>query len=131
MFKKIDHVEIIPGDFEKTIGFFTEILGFKIKRRMEIAHPPMKEIAFLELNGTFLEIISVKNPSPPSTEPWQVSYKRIALEVEDMDKAIEFLKSKGVTITQESRTLPTSKRAEIEGPDGLSVELRQWCPEGE
>ena len=29
MFKRIDHVEIIPQDLEKTLKFYTEILGFK------------------------------------------------------------------------------------------------------
>ena len=126
MFKRIDHVEILPSDVERTIKFYTEILGFKIKQRKRIEKPPLEEIVYLELNGTVIELLSVKNPVPPSTEQWQIGYKRVAIEVEDMDKAIEYLTQKGIEISQGPVTSGTSKRAEINDPDGLSIELRQW-----
>ena len=126
MFKRIDHVEILPSDVERTIKFYTEILGFKIKQRKRIEKPPLEEIIYLELNGTVIELLSVKNPVPPSTERWQIGYKRVAIEVEDMDKAIEYLTQKGIEISQGPVTSGTSKRAEINDPDGLSIELRQW-----
>ena len=50
----------------------------------------------------------------------------MAIEVDDMDRAIEYLKSKGVSVSWGPVTLGTSKRAEIKDPDGLSIELRQW-----
>ena len=50
----------------------------------------------------------------------------IAIEVEDMDKAVEYLKAKGVEISSGPVVLGKSKRAEIKDPDGLSIELRQW-----
>jgi glyoxylase I family protein len=126
MFKRIDHVEIIPRNFEKTIDFYTNILGFKIKVRRKVDKPPLIEIVFLELKDTVIEIMWVENPAPPSQEPWQVGYPRLALEVENMDKAVEYLKDKGVEISLGPINLGTSKRAEIKDPDGLSIELRQW-----
>ncbi len=33
MFKRIDHIEIITGDLEKSVDFYTNILGFKVKDR--------------------------------------------------------------------------------------------------
>ena len=126
MFKRIDHVEIIPRDFERTMNFYTNILGFKIKVQRKIDKPPLREIAFLELKDTVIEIMSVENPAPFSGDPWQIGYPRFAIEVEDMDKAIEYLKSKGVEISVAPILLGTSKRAEIKDPDGLSIELRQW-----
>lgn len=50
----------------------------------------------------------------------------IALEVEDMEKVIKYLTSKGVGISWGPVTLGKSQRAEIKDPDGLSIELRQW-----
>lgn len=126
MFKRIDHVEIVTPDLERMLRFFVEILGFKMGDRMRIDRPPLQEIAYVELNGTVAELMSVKNPVPVSSEPWQVSYRMIALEVEDMNKAIEYLKSKGVDISWGPVTVGKSKRAEIKTPDGLSIELRQW-----
>jgi glyoxylase I family protein len=126
MFKRIDHVEIIPQDIERTLNFYINVFGFKLKQRKKVEMPPMREVVFIELNDTVMELISVDNPKPPSADEWQVGYIRIALEVEDMDKAVEYLKSKGVEITWGPVSLGPSKRAEIKDPDGLSIELRQW-----
>lgn len=125
MFKKIDHVEITPSDLDKTISFFTDIFGFTMKMRKKVDSPPLEEVCFLELGGTVLELVKVTNPAPPSQVP-QVGYRMMAIEVEDMDKAVEFLKSKGVEISAPPVSLGPSKRGEITGPDGIVIELRQW-----
>lgn len=78
------------------------------------------------LNDTMLELLSVKNPSPPPQEQWQVGYKMMALEVNDMDKALEYLRSKGIQPSWGPVNLGKSKRAEIKDSDGLTIELRQW-----
>ena len=44
----------------------------------------------------------------------------IALEVEDMDRAAEYLKTKGVDIVWGPRVAPTYARAEIRDPNGYS-----------
>jgi catechol 2,3-dioxygenase-like lactoylglutathione lyase family enzyme len=129
MFKRIDHVEIVPSDFERAIKFYTEVLGFKIEDRIKVDRPPLKELAFLGLGGTTLEFFSVVGPEPTSEDTWRVGCRRIALEVEDVAKAIDFLKSKGVTITREPTSSATSVRAEFEDPDGLSIEMRQLLEE--
>jgi len=49
----------------------------------------------------------------------------IALEVDDMDNTVAELKSKGVEIRRGPATIDKSKRAEIKGPNGISIELRQ------
>lgn len=126
MFKRIDHVEIIPSDIDRTLDFYVSILGFKVRERFPVPMPPMKEIAYLELNGTTVELIGVARPDVPSIEPWPVGYRAIALEVDDMDKAIGYLKEKGVSITWGPVATGRSKRAEIRDPDGLPIELRQW-----
>ena len=126
MFKRIDHIEIISRDIEKTIGFYTGILGFKIKQRQKVEVAPLEEIIYIELNGSVIELMQVKNPVSVPQNPWQVGYRMIALEVEDMDKAVKYLLSRGVEITWGPVTLGKSKRAEIKDPDGLSIELRQW-----
>ena len=125
MFKRIDHVEIVPSDIERSLEFYTSILGFKFKERFPVANPPMKEVAFVRLGDTMLELISVQDPAPP-TKPWEVGYRSMAIEVDDMDAAVEDLKKKGIAITWGPVTLGKSKRAEIQDPDGLTIELRQW-----
>jgi glyoxylase I family protein len=125
MFKRIDHVEIIPQDIDKTIEFYTNILGFKIKERNKMNMPMLSEIAYLTLNDTMIEFLAFKEPSDMPVSPF-VGYRMLALEVDDMDKTVEYLNSKGVEITRGPVTMGTSKRAEIKDPSGISIELRQW-----
>ncbi len=126
MFKRIDHVEIVTGKLPETLDFYQNILGFKMKERIPMNMGPMQEIIFLTLTDTMLEIISVKNPPAASNVPFQVGYVGIALEVEDMDKAVEYLKNKGISMSRAPVNIGASKRGEIKDPNGLTIELRQW-----
>jgi len=50
MFKRIDHVELIPSDIEKTIKFYTEILGFTLSERKAVEGVgTLKEYVYLDL----------------------------------------------------------------------------------
>ena len=126
MFKRIDHVEIVPQNAEKTINFYVDILGFKIKDRKEVKMPPMKEVIYLQLGDTVMEIISVDGPQPKSEIPWETGYRGIALEVDSMAEAVDYLKGRGITIARQPVDLRDSYRGEIRDPDVLIIELRQW-----
>ena len=43
IFKRVDHVEIVPGNAEKTIAFYVDVLGFRIRSRKEMKVPPISE----------------------------------------------------------------------------------------
>lgn len=126
MFKRIDHVEIVPSDVERTLDFYQTILGFKLKVRVQVDAPPMKEVIYLQLGDTVIEVISAEKPAVKSQEAWQVGYRAIALEVEDMEKAVEYLRERGIEMAREPVDLGTSIRGEIRDPDGLTIELRKW-----
>ena len=127
MFKRVDHIEIVPSNIDKTIDFYTEILGFNLQSRRKVESPssPVQETAFVELNNILIEMFSIKDPAPVSTEQWQVGYRRMALEVEDMDKLVEHLKTKGIELSMGPVTMGTTKMAELMDPDGLSIQLMQ------
>lgn len=126
MFKRVDHVEIITGNIDGSLDFYTNVLGFKLKERKKMSRPPLEEIVYVELGDTVVEFLAVANPAPVSNEPWQIKYRMMALEVEDMDRAIDYLKSKGVEPSVPPVSLGESKRAEIKDNNGSSIELRQW-----
>ena len=126
IFKRVDHVEIVPRNAEKTIDFYVNILGFRIKNRNEVKMPPMREVIYLELGDTVIEIISVDDPKSKSETLWEVGYRGIALEVDDMAKAVDYLKGKGIAMAQGPIDLGDSFRGETRDPDGLIIELRQW-----
>ncbi|MDO8568644.1 MAG: VOC family protein [Dehalococcoidales bacterium] len=126
MFKRIDHIEITTANLDETIAFYTNILGFKMKERNKMDRPPLEEIDYLTLGDTMVEVLAVKNPAPITTNAWQVGYRMMALEVDDMDKTLVELKKKGIEATWGPVSLGKSKRAEIKDPNGLPIELRQW-----
>jgi glyoxylase I family protein len=126
MFKRIDHVEIIPSNLEKSLDFYINILGCKLKSRDKMNMGALKEIAYVTLGNTMIEFIDVKDPAPVSKAPFQVGYRAIALEVDDMDKAVAYLKSKGVEMPRPPMVMGKTKRGEITDPDGLPIEIRQW-----
>lgn len=126
MFKKIDHIEIIPTDIDRTIDFYVSVLEFKIKERFPVPMAPMKEIVYLELGKTVIELISVEKPVAVTRKQQEVGYRAIAIEVDDMASTVNYLKSKGIDITWGPVKTGKSIRAEIQDPDGLPIELRQW-----
>ncbi len=50
----------------------------------------------------------------------------MALEVESMDEAIDYLAARGVKVVWGPITRPAYARAEICDPDGNRIELRRW-----
>ncbi len=125
MFKRIDHVEILPSDFDRSLMFYQDILEFRLISRSAVQAGPLKEIAFLKLDDTVIELLHIENPAPIPT-PITVGYRAIALEVESMEAATTYLSEKGVAVTWGPVDLGVSIRAEITDPDGLAIELREW-----
>jgi len=50
----------------------------------------------------------------------------ITLEVDDMQKATDYLQTKSVEVVWGPRVRKTYSRAEICDPNGYHIELRQW-----
>jgi glyoxylase I family protein len=130
MFKRIDHVEIVTDQPERTEEFYTEILGFTVKARDRIERSGLGvpiNLVYLDLGGTVVELITYHGAAvDPAPQKEHLGYRMIAIEVEDMNEAAEYLKTKGVDIVWGPRVAPTYARAEICDPNGYHIELRQW-----
>ncbi len=131
MFKKIDHVEIITDDLERSVDFYTNVLGFTHKLRQHIERSTLGvpiDVVLLDLGGTAVELISYLGATvAPSPMGEQLGYRMMALEVEDMDRALDYLRTKGIEPSWGPRvTEGHYARAEIRDPDGHRIELRQW-----
>jgi len=125
MFTRIDHVEILPSDFDRSMAFYQDVLEFSLVSRMPVEAGPLKEIAYLKLGDTVIELLHIENPAPASLS-MTVGYHAIALEVESMEAATTYLRDRGITVTWGPVDLGVSIRAEITDPDGLTIELREW-----
>jgi glyoxylase I family protein len=87
---------------------------------------PLQEIVYVTLGDTMIEFLKIKDPGPAPAGPFQKGYRAIAIEVEDMDKTVEYLKGQGVEMPRPPMVIGRSKRGEIKDPSGYPIELRQW-----
>ncbi|HTY70092.1 MAG TPA: VOC family protein [Alphaproteobacteria bacterium] len=128
MLKRIDHVEIVPQDFERSLAFYTGTLGFALDHRYSLPAEaaPIKEVAYLILNGSAIELLRAEPAAVQPRQTGQVGYNAMAWEVDDMEATLRDFATKGIAPTWGPRTRPTYIRAEIADPDGNAIELRQW-----
>ncbi len=85
------------------------------------------DLVYLDLGGTVVELISYEGASiDPAPQQEHLGYRMIALEVDDMQKATDYLRTKGVEVVWGPRDRDTYSRAEIRDPNGYRIELRQW-----
>ena len=131
MFKKIDHVEIITEDLQASLDFYSNVLGLKTKttQRVEqsILGVPM-DIVMLEVGDGCVELISYDGGNPGARpEGENLGIRMMALEVDDMDETLAYLKEHGVEPTWGPRVQEGwYARAEITDPHGNRIELRHW-----
>jgi len=129
MFKRIDHIELLTAHPQRIERFYTEVLGFRVRRRDRVPSTPQGplELVYLDLGGTTVEMMTYPQAQPAAREPGEkLGYRMMALEVEDMDRALALLKSRGVEASWGPVKRPDYARAEIRDPDGNAIELRQW-----
>ena len=121
------HTMLRVGDLDRSIAFYTEVLGMRLLRRHD--YPEGKfTLAFVgfqdEAEGAVIEL----------THNWGVEsyelgngYGHIALEVPDAYAACEAIKARGGKVTREAGPMKHGSTviAFVEDPDGYKIELIQ------
>jgi len=125
MMMRLLHTMLRVGDLDRSLAFYTDVLGMKVLRRTD--YPEGKfTLAFVgyqaESEGAVIEL----------THNWDTSgydlgtgYGHIALEVEDAYAACAAIKEKGGLVTREAGPMKHGKTviAFAEDPDGYKIEL--------
>src|SRR6516162_6412572 len=92
MFKRIDHVEIVTDQLDRTVQFYTEVLGFRVKARDRIERSGLGvpiDLVYLDLGGTVVELIYYVGASvDPAPLNVHLGYRMIALEVDEISSAL-------------------------------------------
>ncbi|WP_231603578.1 VOC family protein [Bacillus sp. FJAT-27231] len=119
----MEHVGIMVKNLEKSISFYTDIIGFQLLGRLDHPNGQIK-IAFIgteDKEGTQIELLEGYNDSLPV----EGKVHHLALKVEGIESEIARLKEAGVRfIDKEITTLPNGSRYMFfEGPDGEWLEL--------
>ena len=130
MFKRIDHIELVTAEPRRTIDFYTNVLGFRVRSSDRIPRSSLgvpMQLTYLELGGTTVELIHYEGAKvEPQAQGERLGYRMMALEVDDMQQTLAYLKGKGVEAVWGPITRERYARAEIRDPDGVHIELRQW-----
>jgi len=124
---RILHTMLRVGNLEKSLEFYTQVLGMKLLRRKD--YPDGKfTLAFVgyqdEASGTVLEL----------THNWDTSeynlgegFGHIAIEVDNAYQVCENTKKLGGKVTREAGPMKhgTTVIAFVEDPDGYKIEFIQ------
>jgi lactoylglutathione lyase len=122
---RILHTMLRVGDLERSIKFYTEVLGMKLLRRKD--YPDGKfTLAFIgygdESENTVIEL----------TYNWDTDrydlgtgYGHIALEVDDVYRATDEIRQRGGKIIRDAGPMNagTTIISFVEDPDGYPIEL--------
>ena len=124
---RVLHTMIRVGDLERSIQFYTEVLGMKLLRRKDypdgkftlafIGYGPESEHAVIELTHNW------------DTARYDLGdgFGHVALEVDDAYAACEEIKRRGGKVVREAGPMKhgTTVIAFVEDPDGYKIELIQ------
>ncbi|NLY63529.1 MAG: lactoylglutathione lyase [Alcaligenaceae bacterium] len=119
------HTMLRVGNLERSIAFYTNVIGMKLLRRSE--NPEYKySLAFLgfEANPHQAELELTYNHGVESYD-LGTAYGHIAIGVPDAYKACAAVKAAGGNVTREAGPVKggTTVIAFIEDPDGYKIEL--------
>lgn len=122
---RILHTMLRVGDLEKSIAFYTEVLGMQLLRRKD--YPDGKfTLAFVGYgNEAENSVIELTHNWDTDSYDLGNGYGHIALEVPDVYKACEDIRARGAKITREPGPMMhgNSILAFVEDPDGYKIEL--------
>ena len=121
------HTMLRVGDLDRSIKFYTELLGMKLLRRED--YPEGKfTLAFVgyeaESTGTVIEL--THNWDTPSYDLGN-GFGHLAVAVDDAYAACEKIKAQGGKVTREAGPMKhgTTVIAFVEDPDGYKIEFIQ------
>jgi lactoylglutathione lyase len=121
MIGRIEHVGIQVRDLDRSIKFYTEVLGLSLRKRVRLNETT--ELAFLPLGESEIELIC-KSTEYNFAKEGIVNH--LTFRVDDIAGMLERLRKHGVELIHE-QPLPLEKLgvtiAFFWGPDGEKLEL--------
>ena len=127
---RILHTMLRVGDLDRSIDFYTNVLGMKLLRRSDypdgrftlafVGYAPESEGAVLELTHNW----------DTASYDLGTGYGHVALEVDDAYAACAEVKKRGGKVTREAGPMKhgTTVIAFVEDPDGYKIEFIQKKP---
>lgn len=147
----IDHINIVVSDLEKSVRFYTELLGFIESKRAHLEGDWIESIVGLKgvvadvafivapAGEPRIELLCYKTPTgeaiPSNSFANTVGLRHIAFRVDDVYAAAEKLKNAGVKLLGEPVVVPETVVTHDAGhkmlcyfhdPDGVLLEITEY-----
>ncbi|QMT34260.1 lactoylglutathione lyase [Conchiformibius steedae DSM 2580] len=121
------HTMLRVGDLEKSLAFYTEVLGMQLLRRKDYPEGRFT-LAFVGY-GAESETAVIELTHNWDTDSYDLGngYGHIALEVDDAYAACDAVRAKGGKVTREAGPMKHGSTiiAFVEDPDGYKIEFIQ------
>ena len=126
---RIRHTMLPVRDLERTIDFYTRLLGMDVMRLRDQPDQNMR-VGYLgygcEDEGPALELIQTGSPGEHTQLPGWSGH--VAIMVSKLHKLCETLKAEGATLTREPQPVRPGSQdlvAWVQDPDGYFIELTE------
>ena len=152
MIGQIDHINIVVSNLERSVTFYTQLLGMKETKRAHLQGDWIESVVGLKdvsadvvyiqpvEEGPRIELIQYMSPRgevlPSTSLPNTIGIRHIAFQVENMEEVTERLTSAGIEFIGKPITVPTSAVKHKAGrkslcyfrdPDGVILELAEYA----
>jgi catechol 2,3-dioxygenase-like lactoylglutathione lyase family enzyme len=151
MIRAIDHINIVVSDLERSVRFYTEVLGFRETKRALLEGDWIERIVGVcgvrarvayvvaPAGEPRIELLCYERPAGADPAPNRVAntigLRHIALRVDDMAATVAKLKAAGATLFSEPVRVPAGVVKHDAGektlvyfldPDGVILELAEY-----
>ncbi|MDH3286134.1 MAG: lactoylglutathione lyase [Betaproteobacteria bacterium] len=124
---RILHTMIRVGDLERSIDFYTKVLGMKVLRKADYPGGRFTNVFVGFDDESRAAVLELTNNWDTKSYDLGNGYGHVAVEVDDAYKACAEVKKRGGTVTREAGPMKhgTTVIAFVEDPDGYKIEFVQ------
>ena len=132
MIKTIEAIVIMVNDLQKSVEFYTDVLGFSISNKIDMAEVGLSAV-FVEMDGSRIGLMNYKGKKIPKRsdidkiklgESSIPINDHLTFSVDDIEDTTTELKGKGVVFDLEPIQVEGGiKVAMFKDPEGVQIEL--------
>lgn len=135
---KLDHIGIAVKNLDEAVKFYRDVLGLELEGVEEVPEESVK-VAMFRVGDTHIELLQGTTPESAISkfiEKRGEGIHHIAVRVEDVDKSVEVLKSRGAVLVYDKSKLVSKGSRKInfvhpKSTGGVLLELVERVEPGE